>query len=145
MIGASAGGAGGAERLERATAAALAAMGRAYAPYSDFPVGAALVCSDDTIVVGANVENASYPAGVCAERVAVGSAIAAGHREFSLIVVATASSQPSPPCGICRQVLAEFAPDLQVVSVTTSGVRRVWSMGELLPSPFSAFSVAPSE
>lgn len=131
--------------VERAIAAALAAMERAYAPYSGFPVGAALVCADDKIVVGTNVENASYPAGVCAERVAVGSAVAAGHRDFAAIVVATGSDRPSPPCGICRQVLAEFAPGIRVVSVTTSGARRVWNLDDLLPSPFSASFVDPSE
>jgi len=126
------------EALQRVAAIALGAMERAYAPYSRFPVGPPLLCAGGTVVAGSNVENASYPAGVCAERVAVGSAVAAGHRGFLLLVVATGSVQPSPPCGMCRQVLAEFAPNLTVVSVTTSGAKRVWSMVELLPSPFSA-------
>ncbi len=117
--------------------AALLASARAYAPYSRFRVGAALRCADGTIVTGCNVENASYPAGICAERTALASAVAAGHREFTSIAVATESGQPAPPCGICRQVLAEFAPKLRVIAVTSEGLSTEWTLDDLLPSPFS--------
>ncbi len=117
--------------------AALAAMEHAYAPYSRFRVGAALRCADGTIVTGCNVENASYPAGLCAERAAIGAAVAQGHQRFTAVVVATERGEPAPPCGICRQMLAEFAPALSVVSVTRAGEERRWSLADLLPSPFS--------
>lgn len=120
----------------RLRAAAFAAMERAYAPYSRFRVGAALLTSDGDVVTGCNVENAAYPASICAERGAVMAAVAAGHRRFDLLVLATEAHEPAPPCGQCRQVLAEFAPALPVVSVTRGGAVRRWTMAGLLPSPF---------
>jgi cytidine deaminase len=117
---------------------AAEAMRQAYAPYSQFRVGAALQCADGTIVTGCNVENASYPAGICAERGAIAAAVAAGHREFTRVVVCTEADHPTPPCGICRQVLGEFNPALDVVSVTTGGAEARWSLTELLPAPFTA-------
>ena len=108
-------------------------MNSAYAPYSQFRVGAALLGEDGSISVGCNVENASYPAGLCAERAAVAHMVVQGVKRFSAIVIATEAEVPTPPCGICRQVLMEFAPDLAVLSVTRSGAEAQWSMSDLLP------------
>jgi cytidine deaminase len=117
------------------------AMEHAYAPYSGFRVGAALLTSNGTVVEGCNVENASYPAGSCAERVAVGAAIARGLREFDALVIATEADVPTPPCGICRQVLLEFAPALPVLSITRSGAEERYEMTELLPHAFTHTSL----
>ena len=112
-------------------------MELAYAPYSNFRVGAALLATDGAIIGGCNVENASYPAGTCAERVALGAAVVAGHRRFSAVVVCTEAGEPTPPCGICRQALAEFGLALEVISVTAKGSEARWSLAELLPHPFT--------
>jgi len=122
-------------------AAAFAAMENAYAPYSKFRVGAALLTPAGEIVAGCNVENASYPAGTCAERAAIGAAVARGLRSFTHVVVATEASTPTPPCGICRQVLHEFAPQCRVVSVTRAGAEAEWTLAELLPHAFEPTSL----
>jgi cytidine deaminase len=120
---------------------AASAMAHAYAPYSNFRVGAALLASDGTVVEGCNVENASYPAGSCAERVAVGAAIARGLREFVALAVFTEATEPTPPCGVCRQVLMEFAPELPVLSATLGGAEARWLVSDLLPHAFTPTSL----
>jgi cytidine deaminase len=120
---------------------ALAAMERAYAPYSKFHVGAVLVGADGSVTEACNVENAAFPAGTCAERAAISSAVAKGVRRFSTIVIASSADEPTPPCGMCRQALIEFAPELEVISVTRSGKEAHWRLSELLPEAFSPSSL----
>ncbi|MCY7380746.1 MAG: cytidine deaminase [Gemmatimonadaceae bacterium] len=120
---------------------AMLAKERAYAPYSGFRVGAALLATDGSITEGCNVENASYPAGMCAERGAISTAVARGVRDFVAIVIATDAEQPTPPCGICRQVMMEFAPRLEVISVTRGGADARWTMSDLLPAAFTPTSL----
>ena len=117
--------------------AALAAMHRAYAPYSHFRVGAALLARDGRVFAGCNVENASYPVTICAERVALGAAVAAGVREFDAVVVVTEAQTPTPPCGMCRQALVEFSPALTVWAETTHGATAHWTLDALLTDPFT--------
>jgi cytidine deaminase len=121
--------------------AAAGAMSHAYAPYSDFRVGAALLANDGTVIVGCNVENSSFPAGSCAERGALAAAVAAGHRQFTHLTIVTEAEEPTSPCGMCRQALVEFAPNLQVASYTTSGAEARWSLADLLPHPFTPQSL----
>jgi cytidine deaminase len=120
---------------------AFAAMERAYAPYSNFRVGVALLASDGSISEGCNVENAAFPAGICAERGAVAAAVARGNRSFETMLVATEADEPTPPCGMCRQVLEDFSPLLLIVSVTRAGREARWSLDELLPKAFTPHSL----
>ena len=122
-------------------ATAFAALEHAYAPYSRFRVGAAVRSRDGRIYSGCNVENASYPASMCAERVAVATAVADGARDFVALVIATDAAEPAPPCGVCRQVLGELGPRLEVVSCTSRGGESRWSVASLLPSPFTPHSL----
>lgn len=122
-------------------AAAFAALERAYAPYSEFRVGAVLRARDGRVFAGCNVENASHPASLCAERAAVAAAIAAGAREFACIVIATEAAEPAPPCGMCRQVLSELAPTIEVMSCTRGGRESRWAISSLLPHPFTPQSL----
>ena len=121
---------------EELKAAAVAMLDRAYVPYSHFPVGAALECGDGTVFTGCNVENASYPAGICAERSAIAHAVAEGHRDFRRIVIAGRGEGFCVPCGICRQVMREFAPDLEILCLNGAGEERTFTLPELLPHSF---------
>lgn len=121
---------------EHLAEAALAAAQRAYAPYSGYRVGAALLCGDGEVATGCNVENASYGATLCAERVAVGAAVAGGRRAWRALAIASLGGGWPYPCGICRQVLAEFAPSLPIVLAKPGGERRFTSLAELFPAPF---------
>jgi cytidine deaminase len=124
---------------------AFSALDRAYAPYSSFRVGAALLGSDGSVTEGCNVENASFPAGICAERGALACAVTRGVRSFEALAIATEANEPTPPCGMCLQALAEFAPQLAVVSVTRSGHAARWTLGELLPHLFAADSLTRAQ
>ena len=115
--------------------AASEARLQAYAPYSRFAVGAAVQCKAGTVFIGSNIENISYGLTVCAERVAIGSAIAAGEREFVAIAVVADTIEPVVPCGACRQFLAEFAPNLIIVSATLRGDQKVENLSRLFPDP----------
>jgi cytidine deaminase len=124
------------DRRQQLVDAALAARIRAYAPYSDFRVGAALLTEGGEIVTGCNVENASYGLTVCAERTAVGNALSDGQQTF--LALAVASRRGVTPCGACRQVLAEFCDDLPILLIDAdqqSTVREV-RLAELLPDLF---------
>src|SRR5688572_17349727 len=120
---------------------AAAAMQQAYAPYSTFQVGAALLGDDGSIWDGCNVENAAYPTGWCAERSALGAAVTRGVRRFRTIVIVTSADTPTPPCGMCRQALIEFAPDLEVVSIARDGLEKRWLLSDLLPFAFTPASL----
>jgi cytidine deaminase len=123
--------------LEQLMRSARAAAQRAYAPYSAFAVGAAVLASDGTVHVGANVENASYGLSMCAERAAIFNAVAQGATEIAAVAVYTPTAHPTPPCGACRQVIAEFGPDALVVCCNDDehGSRR-FRLRELLPEAF---------
>jgi cytidine deaminase len=120
---------------EELVVAALAARRLAYAPYSKFLVGAAVRARDGRVFVGANVENASYGLAICAERAAVVAAVLAGARDLVGAAVATSTSPPASPCGMCRQTLAEFATDMPVV-LASDEERVVTRLAELLPGAF---------
>lgn len=109
---------------------------KAYAPYSRYHVGAALLAEDGRIFVGANVENASYGLCQCAERSAIGAAVAAGARRFLALAVVTQGDEPGTPCGMCRQVLAEFPPSFPIRCATTSGAVLDTDVATLLPHAF---------
>jgi cytidine deaminase len=116
-------------------ALALVARSKAYTPYSKFAVGAAVKCKSGAVFVGANIENRSFGLTICAERVAISAAVAGGEREFVAIAVTSDSDEPPVPCGACRQFLAEFNPELIIVSVTVRGDRKIDSLSRLLPDP----------
>jgi len=115
---------------------------RAYAPYSGFRVGAALLCENGVRFSGCNIENASYGLSICAERAAVFAAVAAGERSFRALAVYTESDEPGPPCGACLQVLREFAVDMPIYLAGRSGARREVSLAVLYPMPFGPAALA---
>ncbi len=120
-------------------AAALAVRANAYAPYSQFLVGAALTDEHGRIHVGANVENASYPEGICAETAAIAAMVAAGGRQVTAVALVGPGPDPCPPCGGCRQRLGEFAePGTPIHLATPTGIERSVSLGELFPLGFGA-------
>lgn len=126
------------QALDEWIEAARKAQKNAYAPYSQFRVGAALVSSSGLVHVGCNVENVSFGATICAERSAITSAITQGDRAFQAVVVVTDAERPVFPCGICRQVLAEFAPKLEVFAVNGAGEVSRTTLAALLPSAFES-------
>ena len=119
-------------------AAAVAMLDRAYIPYSHFPVGAALECDDGTVYTGCNVENAAYPAGICAERNAIFHAVAEGHTAFKRIVIAGRSDDFCVPCGVCRQVMREFCDDDFLIHMVDAEGFETRTLAEILPFSFSA-------
>ena len=116
--------------------AAIAALENAYAPYSNFRVGAALRTADGRVITGCNMENSAYGLAICAETLAVASAVSQGLTDFDEIAIATEDVEPTPPCGACRQVLNEFAPSIKISSYTRGGREASWTLDELLPHAF---------
>lgn len=123
------------EKRDELLEAALAAADRAYAPYSGFKVGAAVLVASGEIYSGANVENASYSLSVCAERAAIVAAVSSGELRLKRLAVAAAGGEDAPPCGACRQALYEFAPEAEV-TFKERGAFRTVALKELLPQAF---------
>ena len=126
------------ELVERA----VGVMANAYSPYSKIRVGTALRAADGRIFTGCNVENASYGMTWCAERTAIVKAISEGARKFTAMAIATSLDRPLMPCGACRQVLFEFAPDLRVIVLGADGKRLETFLGDLLPEAFGPADMA---
>ncbi|WP_171207824.1 MULTISPECIES: cytidine deaminase [unclassified Ruegeria] len=123
--------------------AALAVRENAYAPYSNFKVGAAVRSDTGEIYAGCNVENVAYPEGTCAEAGAIAAMVAAGEQTLTEVYVVASSPEPVPPCGGCRQKLAEFgARDVKVTLATATGVEMETTIGQLLPGAFDASHMA---
>ena len=128
---------------EELIALATRAREKAYAPYSGFPVGAALLARSGKVFTGCNVENATFGLTICAERTAVFKAVSEGEREFDTIAVVTAPG--ASPCGACRQVLREFGPDLRVLVADTQGHVEKFSLEDLIPNAFPDWSLHGDE
>ena len=126
--------------------AALTVRENAYAPYSNFQVGAAIRTASGAVFSGCNVENVAYPQGTCAEAGAIAAMAATGERTITEVYVVAGSPSPVPPCGGCRQKLSEFAgPDVRVTMATTGGVEQVMTLAELLPGAFTPAHMADTE
>ena len=117
------------------------AMKYAYVPYSRFPVGAAIECTDGTVITGCNVENAALGSTICAERTAAFKAVSSGHRNFARIAICSKSMDYCTPCGACRQVLSEFAPDMEILCARADGRYVSYSLRDLLPAAFGPNSL----
>ncbi len=116
---------------------AIDARGRAYAPYSNFPVGACLKGQTGAYYLGCNIENAAFTPGICAERTALSKAVSEGEKTFEALAVVTDRDALATPCGVCRQALVEFCkPDMPVICASKKGEYKVYSLGELLPHSF---------
>lgn len=123
---------------ERLIAAAREARDRAFAPFSNFKVGAAVEAEDGTLFTGCNVESASYGLTMCAERVAIFKGVSEGKTRFVRVAIVTDAKTLTSPCGACRQLLWEFAPDADVILANLAGDSKRWKMRELLPDAFDA-------
>ena len=117
----------------------------AYAPYSNFRVGAALECKDGTVFTGCNIENAAYSPTNCAERTAVFKAVSEGYRSFVRIAIAGETEQSCAPCGVCRQVLQEFAPDIEVILVNKNGETVELTLPQLFPYSFGSANLTEGD
>jgi cytidine deaminase len=133
-----------AERAAELLDLARKARSQAYVPYSNFPVGAALLTRDGRVFLGCNVENASYGLGCCAERTAIFKAVSEGAREFVAIAVVADTPGPVSPCGACRQVMAEFAPDMTVLLGNMGDAMAQTTVAGLLPGAFSRKDLTPN-
>jgi len=125
------------ENYKRLIKEAEKARKRAYTPYSNFKVGAAILTTDGKIFTGCNIENASFGLTVCAERVAILKAISEGSTEFEAIAIIGNTNQPCSPCGACRQVVSEFGENIQIIMSNLKGDIKIKKIGELLPEAFS--------
>ena len=122
--------------MDKLIAEAKMAREKAYAPYSNFKVGAAVLTSNGKIFSGCNIENSSYGLSICAERVAIFNAVSSGYREFTKIAVVTDSEPSASPCGACRQVIFEFGDDIEVIMANLKGDMRIARIDELLKDGF---------
>jgi cytidine deaminase len=122
--------------VQRLLQAARAAMANAHAPYSGFRVGAAVLGGSGAVFAGCNVENASYPVSLCAERGALSAAVAAGEKSVAATLIVSAATDPCPPCGMCRQALSELGPTQRILLAGGDGTLREFSLADLLPEAF---------
>ena len=126
------------ENVDKLIEAATLARSRAYAPYSDFQVGAAVEADGGVIYIGCNVESASYGLTVCAERVAIWKGISCGEKRFTTIAVVVDTEELTPPCGVCRQIIWEFCGDVPVILSNLHGKTETVQMSDLLPRAFDS-------
>ena len=122
--------------MDKLIAEAKMAREKAYAPYSNFKVGAAVLTIDGKIFIGSNVENSSYGLSICAERAAIFNAVSSGYKKFTKIAVVTDSEPPSSPCGACRQVIFEFGDDIEVIMANLKGDVKIEKIDKLLKDGF---------